>query len=148
MGYAEQVSVGVGQGQEPTSVYQARRAAPSLEPAGGAAMTADGGEAGAMTIDAIIEAARTGDAGQASADQLASAVDGLASLAAVPVGPRKDAAGFGSAPSQPPSRALQVDEVDLENPLRPRYTGEHRGCAQQCGTAQVGGGVTACLQPC
>lgn len=131
MGYAEHVSVDDGQGQEPVSVYQARRAALlSEEPHIDAARSAnggDGGEAGAMTIDAIIEAARAGDSAQSSIDELTTAVDGNVVVAAGPKAPHKDAPRSGSAPS---SRALQVDEVDLENPLRPRYTGECRCCTK------------------
>lgn len=129
MGYAEQVSVDKGEGQAPSSAYQALRGGP-----GGAgvsvneAMRGDGGDerAGAnMTnLDAIIAAARAGDVAtplsQSQTKAMMAEVSGQSNNQSVL------SQGAQEGPTQtakPPPQGARHLTVDEENPLRPRYTG-------------------------
>ena len=128
MGFAEQVSVGEGGTAEPSVLYTRRQAplerpdlpgAAAAEASTPASAAAASGEEGGSSLDAILEAARGsgGWRGFAPAGGIAAS-DAAAAGPAAPVG-------------KEPSLRLNVDEVDRENPLRPRYTGTRLapGCA-------------------
>lgn len=121
MGFAEQVSVDRGEGQQPTMRYATRQGGgsggtfseegpPGTDLADEASSSSGGSTA--TGIDAILEAARAGDSGGA---------------------PTPDAPAGSSQQGEPDGGGLhlQVDEVDRENPLRPRYTGAWAGLRMQ-----------------
>lgn len=110
-GLVEQVAAGEGEGQDPTAMVYARRQGPdagggsngaarasssSGEAFGGAAASEQGGG----SLDALLEAACSGAGGANGTEQAPGSEQEV----------------------EAPLR-LNVDEVDLENPLRPRYTG-------------------------
>lgn len=157
MGFAERVSVDEGKGQEPTSVFHARRqqgrqgggdsdSASSLRVAtapgaGRGPLSSQGGsfdEAGGASsgdegtaLDAIIEAARAGtgaSAGQAPGGLLDATGAPEGQAGAGGSGQRNNQEQVAARPAVAPAsgsgrRALQVDNDDRENRLRPRYTG-------------------------
>ena len=145
MGYVEQVSDDEGEGQDaPAVMYHARRSTASNAPAFWEGVAAGGsngvGNSPSPTLGAIMKAAAAGDMGESSAQTglapassaSAALADGAAAADAPLSSAEAEAADVlaGVAPEaatmQPSSqpRALQVDQVDRENPLRPRYTGQ------------------------
>ena len=157
MGFAERVSVDEGKGQEPTSVFHARRqqgrqgggdsdSASSLRVAtapgagrgplssqGGSFDAAGGASSGdeGPALDASLEAARAGtgaSAGQAPGGLLDATGAPEGQAGAGGSGQRNNQEQVAARPAVAPAsgsgrRALQVDNDDRENRLRPRYTG-------------------------
>jgi hypothetical protein len=126
MGYVEEVSEDEGQGQEPTAVYHARRKPrdAGTEPAPNVQQQQISNDSDVTSLGAIMKAA-AGDSGQ---EQAGAAAPAAASAVAHAAGASSSAAiseesAAGDMAAQAPLRALQVDQLDGENPLRPKYTG-------------------------
>lgn len=133
MGFAEQVSVDEGDGQEPSSHYTTRRPTAQGRAGSGSgaalglrATTASSDGPAGSNLDAILEAARAGAGGsfdEASPDFAASGEEEEGAPAPGSAGAQA-ADDQAAADAAEPMLRLNVDEVDRENPLRPRYTGE------------------------